>query len=111
MGWWIADENGQILEMNLRKQGMVVTKKYLDDLPDKYLNGDGPADILGDALEAVVGEYVEDFDRPPSLEELDRAWRFVTGPYRRGQRKISDLVKQIKRKRKTNKKPKAEKRR
>lgn len=66
-GWWAIDP----------QTGSMV-------LPDEsdYVMGDGPADTLDAALDSMVAEYQQEWDRPPSLTELDAAWDFVTGPLR-----------------------------
>src|SRR5688500_13900978 len=40
--------------------------------------GDGPADLLGDALDEIVGEYQEEHGRPPTLGELAQLIEFCT---------------------------------
>ena len=66
-GWWAIDP----------QTGSMV-------LPDEsdYVMGDGPADTLDTALDGVIAEYQQEWDRPPNMTELDAAWNFVTGPFR-----------------------------
>jgi len=62
MGWWSISNNGG--GISLQK-----TELY---------NGDGPADILGDAMDKVVKEYQNTWGRPPYKEEVVAAFNFVT---------------------------------
>lgn len=63
MGWWsISDSDG----------GISAEKTEL-------YNGDGPADILGDALDKVIIEYKRDIGREPYKQELVAAFNFVAG--------------------------------
>jgi len=64
MGWWNANDNG----------GM-----FGED--DEKVWGDGPADILDEAIERIVKEFEEDWGRRPTLEELQAGFRFSTSIY------------------------------
>ena len=63
MGWWsITDKNGGI-----SPYGNI-----------GLCNGDGPADILDNAIKEVIKEYEEAFGRKPYIQELQAAWNFST---------------------------------
>jgi len=69
MGWWKIKnvETGQI---------------DFDQSPtdEKILyNGDGPADIMGPALDTIADMYREAWGRDPKLDELQAVFNFVTG--------------------------------
>ena len=64
MGWWsITDKSGGISTFG--NIGLY--------------NGDGPADILDEAVEKVIKEYEETWGRKPYVQELEAAWNFSTG--------------------------------
>ncbi len=42
--------------------------------------GDGPLDIIGDAIEAVKEEYNRGLDREPTLEEIRDVFNYVMAP-------------------------------
>lgn len=70
-GWWsINPDTGGIL--------------YPPQAEDAGYMGDGPADTLGLAIDNIVRQYLDEWERPPTMVELDAAWRFVSGPYRSG---------------------------
>lgn len=71
MGWWHAGESGGIAGL-----------QNADAEDEGPLVGDGPADVLGDALQEVIQCYRRGLGRSPTVEELDLCWKFVTGPYR-----------------------------
>lgn len=64
MGWWsITDKNGGISPFG--NIGLY--------------NGDGPADILDNAVQEVIREYEKAWGRKPYIQELQAAWNFSTG--------------------------------
>ena len=78
MSWWKIDsvENGQV-----DPKGHEI--KEVTDVGSKLYNGDGPADVMGAALDTIAEMYVEAWGRPPKLDELRAVFNFVTGPDRR----------------------------
>jgi hypothetical protein len=67
MGWWsISDRDGG-LSWGQKDSGMY--------------NGDGPADILGPAVEKVIKEYEQAWGRKPYMAELRAAVAFVAGSH------------------------------
>ena len=63
MGWWsITDKNGGISPFG--NIGLC--------------NGDGPADILDNAIKEVIKEYEEAHGRKPYIQELQAVWNFCT---------------------------------
>jgi hypothetical protein len=65
MGWWRAGEDGSSL--HAEETGLVW--------------GDGPADIMDDALDKIVAEFRQDWGRKPSRIELEAGLRFSLGAY------------------------------
>ena len=64
MGWWsITDKNGGISPF-----GNIGLH-----------NGDGPADIIDNAIKEVIKEYEEAWGRKPYIQELQAVWNFCTG--------------------------------
>tara|TARA_Y100000034_G_C6791253_1_gene354293 strand:+ start:84 stop:341 length:258 start_codon:yes stop_codon:yes gene_type:complete len=63
MGWWsITDKNGGISPFG--NIGLY--------------NGDGPADIIDNAIKEVIKEYEEAWGRKPYIQELQAVWNFCT---------------------------------
>lgn len=63
MGWWsITDKNGGISPFG--NIGLC--------------NGDGPADIIDNAIKEVIKEYEEAHGRKPYIQELQAVWNFCT---------------------------------
>lgn len=48
---------------------------------DPLYNGDGPADIAGEAVEQIIEAYVTGAGRKPYREEVLAVLAFVLGPY------------------------------
>lgn len=80
MGWWkIKDvHTGQIdfEAVKLRK----MSPEYNDEV---LVNGDEPADILGDALKKVDKAYLKAWDRHIKIDECHAAWNFVVNGFYR----------------------------
>ena len=57
MGWWAI-------------------KNVREDKPEMY-NGDTPADIMGDAIEAIVKTYQAEWNRKPYRKELEAVFKFT----------------------------------
>jgi len=53
-----------------------------EDMLKGYFLGDGPADLMGDALSNVDLDYRLSWGRPAKLEEIEELIRFVMGPSR-----------------------------
>ena len=64
MGWWEQDREGHSFV----------------ETPDKLLWGDGPADIVGDALDAIIAEFANDLERRPTKAEIRAGLVFFLGP-------------------------------
>ena len=63
MGWWsITDKNGGISSFG--NIGLY--------------NGDGPADIIDNAIKEVIKEYEEELGRKPYTQEVQAVWNFCT---------------------------------
>lgn len=73
MGWWaISGENG----------GIDFTSKQEGTPRDKVLvGGDGPADIMGGAVQEIAQLYKETWERCAKMEELRACFNFVTAPW------------------------------
>jgi hypothetical protein len=65
MGWWRAGRDGSSL--HAEETGLVW--------------GDGPADILDDAIDRIVAEFQRDYGRKPSRDELEAGLKFSLGTY------------------------------
>jgi hypothetical protein len=65
MGWWRAGEDGS--SMRAEETGLVW--------------GDGPADILGNAIDEIAAEFREAYGRKPSRAELEAGLKFSLGGY------------------------------
>jgi len=78
MGWWKIDniETGGIDWENWDGTVLNVTK---DNITNELVNGDGPADIMGDALEQIRKEYKNYWNREPTLNELQAVFNFCMG--------------------------------
>lgn len=48
------------------------------------VNGDTPADILGNVVNILADEWWKEWERVPTATELDAAWNFVMAPIRKG---------------------------
>lgn len=65
MGWWQQDVAGN---------------SFADNVPNpEYLWGDGPADIVDDALDKIKREFHESVERKPFLGELLAGFLFSMG--------------------------------
>ncbi len=60
-GWWRTDETGGI-----KPDGVLI-------------GGDGPADVMGDAIDEIIGLYHRRWGRDPTAEELSAVLQFVLG--------------------------------
>lgn len=53
MGWWTQDTEGRSFAAN-----------------SEMMWGDGPADVVGAALEAIVADFQRSLQRPPTKAEV-----------------------------------------
>ena len=77
-GWWqIKDvDSGQIKwDQADKKDGLINALPNQDD-KNKLYNGDAPADIMGAAFKDIIGQYEENWDRKPTLRELQSVFNF-----------------------------------
>lgn len=65
MGWWEQDEEGRSLSGHDRD-------------PEPYYWGDGPADIIDNALWQIKAQFVRDLGRLPSIGEIMAGITFST---------------------------------
>jgi hypothetical protein len=76
MGWWAQDKDGY---------------SFVED--SQMVWGDGPADTVGDAIDAIVSEFLEEVGRRPSRDEIhagidfclravDEYWDVDTGDWK-----------------------------
>jgi len=82
MGWWkIKDvETGRIDFDNkcpLKSQLVNAIPKHNDDF--NLYNGDGPADLMDDALYKISKQYEDAWGRPAKHDELLAVFNFCTG--------------------------------
>lgn len=76
MGWWRAGSDGSSL--HAEETGLVW--------------GDGPADILDDAIDKISAEFRAAYDRSPSRAELEAGLLFSLGAYEEPERTEPDAV-------------------
>jgi hypothetical protein len=74
MGWWRAGKDGSSL--HAEDTGLVW--------------GDGPADILDDAIEAIVAEFTGAYGRKPTQEELKAGLLFSLSIYDENMERLPD---------------------
>jgi hypothetical protein len=55
VGWWTQNENGA---------------SFAHARAEEMLWGDGPADVMGDAIQRVVEEFTAGTGRPPTKSEV-----------------------------------------
>ncbi len=67
MGWWETSPSGASFTRN--------------DGPE-MLWGDGPADILDDAIDAIVKEFERSLERRPTRAEIEAGLRFSLSIYK-----------------------------
>lgn len=78
MGWWLLDDCGGIKDFDDGRelQNALPGK----DSSELRYGGDGPADIMGPAVDAITKEYESSWDRQPTRTELIGCLDFVCGP-------------------------------
>jgi len=64
MGYWTTARDGTSFALDLHADGTPLTW------------GDGPADLMDEALRQILEVFKEDIGRPPSIEELIAGLRF-----------------------------------
>jgi len=83
-GWWaITPGNPGISPPPVDKGGLLNAFPGVDPADEAMYNGDGPADIMGDALGRIITEYNLVWGRPPHPEEMRAVFEFCFGPYGR----------------------------
>lgn len=65
MGWWEQNEEGDSLSGHDRD-------------PEPYYWGDGPADVIDDALWKIKAQFIKDLGRLPSIGEIMAGITFST---------------------------------
>lgn len=87
MGWWRIDnvERGQIdfervLKEKSERPYSANVRPGADD-PSAMYNGDGPADVMGDALRRIAEMYKEVWGRGPKADELHACVNFCANPW------------------------------
>jgi len=97
-GWWqIKDvETGQINWDQPEKAGQLINAIPGSDEMEMLYNGDGPADVMGDAIKKIDGFYKEAWGRPPTIRELRGVANFViNGRERSGEYKASVIASKV----------------
>lgn len=87
MGWWRISGPDGGLSFDVPPSGKPEGSGLLNarpgrDAQEDHYNGDGPADLMGAALNDIAHLYQEEWGRPPFLEELEACFNFVLGPHR-----------------------------
>jgi hypothetical protein len=80
MGWWKIRnvETGQI---DFKGVEVKADAPVEEQLQGQLYNGDGPADVMGDAIRKIAAMYRESFGRGPKADELHACLNFCTNPY------------------------------
>jgi hypothetical protein len=97
-GWWqIKDvETGQIDWNQPDKAGQLINAIPGEDSTEELYNGDGPADVMGDALKKIDGMYQETWGRLPTMRELRGVSNFVlNGRERSGDYRASLIASRV----------------
>jgi len=68
MGWWCISKRS--------KTGQI----YDGEKTNSYM-GDGPADVMDEAISRIVGEYKKSWNRPPTKHELRACFNFCANIY------------------------------
>lgn len=79
MGWWrIRDVESGGINWSFHKGGLTNATK--DNTTTELVNGDTPADIMGDAVDKIVDEYKSYWGRSPTKSEFKAVLNFVLNP-------------------------------
>ena len=83
MGWWQIrnDGSGQIdWEVKREDSTLINAIPGKHDPKQMMYNGDGPADIMGTALDEITEEFNKAWGRNPCYEELLACFNFCANP-------------------------------
>lgn len=68
MGWWTTNKEGaSFAQVRERTEAVLIW-------------GDGPADIMGDAIQLIEAEFEKEWARKPTIDELVAGVRFSARP-------------------------------
>lgn len=81
-GWWAINQQGQMIRPSVDKGSLLNAIPNVDEKEKHYL-GDGPADIMDEALRNIDAEYRIAWGRSPTFEELEALFNFCTGPFKK----------------------------
>ena len=75
MGWW---------SITAKRSGLPLTDLLEGRESEKsgMVSGDGPADIMGPAVDKLIALYEKEWGRKPYKQELLSVLNFVSGPYK-----------------------------
>lgn len=78
MGWWEIKsvENGQINFNKIYEDG-IAHARFSEDDDNVMVNGDGPADTMGVAIDDIIKQYEKAWGRKPCVEEIQAVFNFV----------------------------------
>jgi len=82
MGWWQIDsvEYGQI-DWEVKRPGRTLVNALPGEDSSKAMyNGDGPADVMGSAVDEIIQLYMDAWGRPPCKDELLAVFNFCVNP-------------------------------
>ncbi|GAF77780.1 unnamed protein product [marine sediment metagenome] len=84
-GWWkIKDiESGQTDWNQPDKQEGIINSIPGEDTPKELYNGDGPADIMDEAINKITKEYQKAWNRDPEPEEIKAVFNFCFNGWKR----------------------------
>ena len=84
MGWWkIADVKTGGIDWSFGSKNLVNAIPGKHDSKNEYC-GDGPADIMDEALAKIAVEYTRAWGRKPTKNELRALMNFCTGAAEEG---------------------------
>ena len=76
MGWWRMNENGGI---KCKQECTLQNDIPGRDKSEELHMGDGPADIMSEAVDRIIEAYKEAWGRPPCMKELHGCLNFING--------------------------------
>ena len=79
-GWWAITPEGGRVPPPVDKGGLQNAIPCVDGADDAMYLGDGPADIMGDAIKSITKMYEEAWGRKPYMAEMQGVWGFSGNP-------------------------------
>lgn len=77
MGWWqIINVESGMIDWDVKREGKAINAIPGKHDKDQLYNGDGPADVMGPALDKINELYIKAWGRPAKREELQAVFNF-----------------------------------